>query len=101
MLKLVIDHKEILCDEDSEGENCHYVIAVVNPYEHKVSYKIVVTNMQNNHKLLQESVPIVDSVEMKEYQYYKFSLLDDSDVNSIDFRLNKLHGNSDVFISLN
>eukprot|EP00347_Sterkiella_histriomuscorum_P007205 403349857 len=101
MQKIVIDHKEEYCDVKLEGEDCYYQLIVYNPQylSQKLTYKLVASHTQNNHKILQESHPTVDSVEINEYQYYQFSLLDDKGVSSVQISLTQLHGNSDLYVT--
>jgi hypothetical protein len=49
--------------------------------------------------MLQEGQPYTDSVEMKSFKYYKFTLLDDANVGNVTFTMTPLHGDSDLYIS--
>jgi hypothetical protein len=56
-----------------------------------------------NHALLQESSQHLDSVNIKSYKYFKFTLLEknESKLNNVTFEISPLHGDCDIMISRN
>lgn len=40
-----------------------------------------------------------DSVNLGQYRFYSFSLLDSKKVKNVTFRLNSLHGDADIYVS--
>lgn len=75
MMKIVIDHDEAQCQELFNGTECYYIIAVWNNNGNSsLRYKIEVSHNQNNHILLQERTPKIDSVDLEGYKYYKFTI---------------------------
>ncbi|CDW71154.1 UNKNOWN [Stylonychia lemnae] len=103
ILKLVIDHDEDQCQKLFNGTNCYYVVAVHNQNDHWVRYKLQASHNQNNHILLQERTPKLDSVEMGNYKYYKFTILEQENlgISNVTFEINPLHGDSDLLASRN
>lgn len=61
-------------------------------------YKIVVSHSQNNHAMLSESTPHIDSVDNKAFKYFKFDLLEE-DAANVTIELSPLHGDCDLYVS--
>lgn len=98
MAKLVIDHDEAKCANLLHG-NCQYIIVVLNPSETKHGmYKIVVSHSQNNHAMVLEATPHIDSVNNKEFKYFKFDLFGD-DAANVTIEISPLHGDCDLYVS--
>ena len=100
---MVIDHDEAKCEHMLHNE-CVYVIAVINNGgpDRRALYKLTAQHSQNNHALLQEGTPHIDSVENKKLKYYKFTLMEDNDkISNVTFEISPLHGDADLYISRN
>jgi hypothetical protein len=80
------------------------VFAVINSQEgaHTL-YKLTAMHSQNNHQLLQEGTPLIDTVDMHRYKYYKFTLPDEEGASStilnVTFEISPLHGDCDLYAS--
>ena len=96
----MIDHDEDKCANLLHG-NCKYIIVVLNPSDRKSGlYKIVVSHSQNNHAMLQEANPHIDSVELEELKYFKFTLSEEEEnISNVTIEINPLHGDSDLYVS--
>ena len=100
ILKLIIDHDEQACNPSEH--DCVYVIAVFNVGSNSsLRYKIQASHNQNNHILLQERTPRIDSVGLKGFKYYKFTLpaQDQQNVSNVSIEINPLHGDADLIVS--
>ena len=93
VVKAVVDHDESKC-----RERCEYEVTVRNPGRQKALYKLVASHSQNNHIVLQESVPHTDTVELRQYKYFKFSVFEKI-VKVLLFEMTPLHGDADLFVS--
>ena len=99
ILKLIIDHDEEACNPSEH--DCVYVIAVFNTGSNSsLRYKIEASHNQNNHIMLQERTPRIDSVNIKGYKYYKFTVpVQDQNISNVSIEINPLHGDSDLIVS--
>lgn len=99
ILKLIIDHDENACNPSEH--DCVYVIAVFNTGSNSsLRYKIEASHNQNNHIMLQERTPRIDSVNIKGYKYYKFTVpVQDQNISNVSIEINPLHGDSDLIVS--
>ena len=67
-----------------------------------VFYKLTASHSQNNHELLLEGHQNIESVEIRTYKYFKFTLMeDDSKIENVTFEISPLHGDCDLIISTN
>jgi hypothetical protein len=100
-LRLVLDHDE--AKFAALAQPCTYVIVVINPSaDQRALYKLTTAHTQNNHLLVQEGTPHIDSVEIRTYKYFKFTLLEDSaNIDNVTIEVAPLHGDSDLFVSRN
>eukprot|EP00347_Sterkiella_histriomuscorum_P020253 403338511 len=103
ILTLVIDHDAKQCQDLFNGIECYYVVYIVNPEDTWCRYKLEVSHNQNNHLLLQERTPKIDSVPYHTYKYYKFTILDldKSNITNVSFEINPLHGDADIIVARN
>jgi hypothetical protein len=97
---LNIDNDERTCQDVYNGE-CYYIVAVIGQSEESAitNYEVKVTHSQLNYYVLSEGSMLTDFVNLGNYRYYSFTLLQDPKVKKVSFKLSTLHGDADIYVS--
>ena len=84
-----------ICNRDK----CYFAIAVFGNQEAVSSHFSLVVSHSSTHTIIQEKLPIRHSIEEGEYHYYKFTLVDPTNVLSVNFQLTPISGTAQLYSS--
>lgn len=80
-------------------EICYYSVSVYGSLNQTISKYSLTASHSNKHNVLQENIPMRNTVEEGEYQFYKFTLLNAASALSVHFQLTPISGSSEVYSS--
>ncbi|CDW78315.1 UNKNOWN [Stylonychia lemnae] len=87
------------CQLDNQLDDCLYIVIVQNNQLRSISYKIQVNMLFSDFKQMREGQIVADEVDHNKYSYYQFKLADDYNIEAIQIRLDKLHGDAKLIAS--
>ncbi|CDW76397.1 UNKNOWN [Stylonychia lemnae] len=101
LLKSEIQYQNGTCQISQLGESCFYLILIRNNQNQSIRYQIEVNTFQQSYINLYEETLAQGEVDLYSYQYYLFRIYDiNNDIEAIEIKLDKMHGESTLIVSL-
>ena len=87
-------------NNDSSEHKCMYMVAVYGncQWANESQFSLLVTHSQE-HVILREANPQRNKGDLNSMSYYKFTLLEDKEVESIKFLMTEISGTVDTYVS--